>query len=152
MPVPIVAMEGPPSAAMAAGILSACREIFGSMDEEKYFRRLRESDRLLILVACDHDEIAGFKIGYQAETGVFYSWIGGVRAIYRRRGIARSLLEKQHAWCEDQGFRIIRTKTYNRWKNMLILNLQHGFDITGTRLKEDGSLQIMLEKRLDGTG
>lgn len=133
---------------LEAEILVLYQEIFGEIDEAKFSRRLATSEHLLTLIVRETDTIAGFKIGYQLDTGVFYSWLGGVREPFRQRGIARLLMERQHIWCKENGFSTVRTKTYNRWKNMLILNLQCGFDIVGLAKKEDGRLQIALEKRL----
>ena len=103
----------------------------------------------LTLVAFDEAQPLGFKSGYALpEEGVFYSWLGGVLPACRRQGIGQLLLDAQHDWCRQQGFRAIRTKTLNRWKSMLLLNLRNGFDITGTYAGENGVLKILLEKQL----
>ena len=47
------------------------------------------------LVAEDGEELLGFKLGYELEEGVFYSWLGGVLPTARRRGAARLLLHAQ---------------------------------------------------------
>ena len=52
-----------------------------------------------------------FKAGFQQEAGIFESWRGGVLPNARRRGIASALMERQHSWCMDQGFKSIRTVT-----------------------------------------
>ena len=140
--------EGPLPEALAEEILSAYRDIFGQIDELKFRHRVAASPGLLTLTARENGVLAGFKIGYELEPGVFYSWLGGVREPFRRLGIARILMERQHARCRAQGYTLVRTKTYNRWKNMLILNLQCGFDITDVLEKADGEKQIVLEKKL----
>lgn len=45
------------------------------------------------------------------------------------------------------GYNVIRTQTRNTWREMLILNLQNGYDVVGTRT-EQGETTILLEKCL----
>jgi len=139
--------EGTLSAELEAEILDLYGEIFGDVDEAK-FRQRMNAEHLLTLVVRQNNSLAGFKIGYPLNSEVFYSWLGAVSPPFRRRGIALLLMERQHAWCKANGFLKVCTKTYNRWKNMLILNLKCGFVIVGLTKKEDGRLQIVLEKRL----
>ena len=144
----IAVLHGRPDAYATESVLSIYREIFGIIDEEKFHLRMQNAEDLLILFAQVEGALAGFKVGYRLEEGVFYSWIGGVRATYRKHGIARMLMERQHEWCKMHNYRVVRTKTYNRWKNMLLLNLRCGFEITGTVEKAGSDLQIVLEKKL----
>lgn len=140
--------EGPLPDALAGEILAAYREIFGQVDELKFQQRIATAPGLMTLLARENGVLAGFKTGYELEPGIFYSWLGGVREPFRRLGIARILMERQHARCRAQGYELVRTKTYNRWKNMLILNLQCGFDIVAVLEKAGGEKQIVLEKKL----
>lgn len=66
----------------------------------------------------------------------------------RGQGIAPELVRGQHHWCRDQGYRIIRTHSKDKWRDMLVLNLGHGFDVLGTFTDERGEPKIILEKRL----
>ncbi|UOQ67168.1 GNAT family N-acetyltransferase [Hymenobacter volaticus] len=66
---------------------------------------------------------------------------------FRGQGIARELMSRQHAWCQQQGYHRIRTQTYNRWRAMLLLNLHAGFDIVGT-VQGSRGLVLVLEKEL----
>jgi GNAT superfamily N-acetyltransferase len=93
-------------------------------------------------------QLVGCKLGYERQPGHYYSWLGGVHPDFRGRGLAADLLRRQHAWCQAQGYRAVRTHTYNRWRAMLLLNLRHGFDIIGTMQGPRG-LTIVLEKQLD---
>ena len=61
-------------------------------------------------------------------------------------------MQHQHEWARQQGYLRIQTKTMNRWRSMLILNLQYGFDIIGTYMGNDGSVRIILQKMLKGKG
>lgn len=103
----------------------------------------------LVLIASVDGQFAGYKIGYERKEHQFYSWIGAVVPCYRKQGIGSRLMEIQHQWCLEKGYRSICTKTKNKWRQMLILNLRSGFDITGLYMDEKGEPKLILEKRLD---
>ncbi|WP_041257392.1 GNAT family N-acetyltransferase [Fibrella aestuarina] len=102
-----------------------------------------------LLLALDGQRVVGCKIGYEWQSGTFYSWLGGVDPAWRGRGIAAELMCRQHDACRLAGYVTIRTHTYNQWRSMLILNIRHGFDVVGTQPGKHG-LTIMLEKPLRG--
>ncbi|SOD79783.1 GNAT family N-acetyltransferase [Spirosoma fluviale] len=102
---------------------------------------------LQAILALADGQVIGCKLGYERKPGHNYSWLGGVHPDFRSHGIATELMRWQHGWCQQQGYQTIRTQTYNQWRSMLILNLRHGFDITGTLQGKHG-LTIVLEKRL----
>ena len=102
---------------------------------------------LQLWLALTDGQVVGCKLGYEHKPGHYYSWLGGVPPSFRGQGIARELMHQQHAWCQQQGYRRIRTQTYNRWRAMLLLNLQAGFDVVGTVQSARG-LVIVLEKEL----
>jgi GNAT superfamily N-acetyltransferase len=106
---------------------------------------------MLILIAYVNETPIGYKIGYAASETCFYSWIGGVLPAFRGHGIAAALMDAQHTWCHDKGYTHIKTKTLNRWREMLLLNLKKGFEITETFQGEDGQLRIVLVKKLIDT-
>lgn len=123
-------------------------EIFTNQDANYMKEELPWRSRILILVAFYGERVIGYKIGYEDRKSRFYSWLGGVYPEYRGQGIASELMRKQHEWCKDTGYKVVRTQTKNKWRNMLILNLRHGFDIVGTYTDEKGETKIILEKRL----
>ncbi|MCG9965514.1 MAG: GNAT family N-acetyltransferase [Shewanella sp.] len=94
----------------------------------------------LILLAYVEGELAGFKLGYEQEKGVFYSWLGGVASDFRRLGLAQSLLEYQEKWASNQGYNHIQVKTMNRFPAMLNLLIRNQYLIT--ELKADPLSQI----------
>ena len=123
--------------------------IFGTTPDEEVMERLsNKEDILLQLAVNESDTPIGFKIGYRENAGIFYSWLGGVLPEYRQRGISSQLMQAQHEWCAQHGYRIVRTKTCNQWRNMLLLNIRSGFDIVDTYKGPDGIIRIVLEKQL----
>lgn len=114
-------------------------------------RELMTRPNLSILVGYLNDEPCGYKIGfeYHSDHEYFYSWNGGVIPEARRKGVARKLMAKQHENARVKGFKYIRTQTKNKYRSMLLLNIEEGFDVTGVykklREKHHG---IILEKEL----
>lgn len=100
---------------------------------------------LQTLLAVVDGQVVGCKVGYERKPGHFYSWLGAVHADFRGQGIATELMRRQHDWCFQHGYYTIRTQTYNRWRQMLVLNLRFGFDIVGTVQGKRG-LTIGMEK------
>lgn len=140
---------GPPDEVMQEEVFLLYRTVFNSEPNEEARERLLHNRDLLIVLAFDDDDKAiGFKIGYRQDPDTFYSWLGGVLPEYRRQGVATQLMQHQHDWVRQQGYRFVQTKTLNRWREMLALNLLHGFLITGTYVGKDGRLRIILEKEL----
>lgn len=128
------------------GIVALHKSIFGEQDER--LKLLATKRNVLIQVALAGTRVVGYKIGYELDPGKFYSWLGGVDPENRKRGIASRLMEDQHTHLAAKGYRTVQTRTKNKWRNMLILNLQHGFDIIGTYTDSHGEPKIILEKRL----
>ncbi len=107
-------------------------------------------NELLTIIALDGEQVIGYKIGYplMGDQHTFYSWLGGVDATYRQQGIASMLMDAQHEYLRQAGYRKVQTKTMNRWRNMLLLNIQYGFDIVHTFTDARGLFKIVLEKEL----
>ena len=145
----IVEWEGPPDEQHKGMLFRLYEEIFAEPVSPKVVERIGSKPRFLLLLALgDTGEPIGYKAGYEVEPGVFYSWIGGVLPACRGRGVAQALMQKQHDWCIENGYKTVRTKTMNRWRNMLLLNIRNGFDVVGTVTGADGILRIILEKNL----
>lgn len=127
-------------------VLALHRRVLGPLSQRRLRSVLRGRPRRLLLVALMEGRVVGYKIGYEERPGRFYSWIGGVDPDYRRRGIARALMAKQHRLLERAGFRTVRSQTRNRYPGMLILSILSGFEIIGTLAGDE--TRIVLEKKL----
>jgi GNAT superfamily N-acetyltransferase len=121
---------------------------FGTSPPEDLAARVEERGASMLQLALSEGAVIGYKLGYRRNREVFYSWLGGVLPDQRRRGIARELLDRQHAWCRSQGYRRVRTDTTNAFREMLLLNLRAGFDVIGTFHDAERGLTIMLERAL----
>jgi len=100
-----------------------------AIDAAEFERRLT-SDSALVLIAYDDAEALGFKVGYDRyNDGSWYSWLGGVLPAFRRRGIAKALLERQEAWARDAGYGRIYVKTRNRFGAMHAMLASAGYQI-----------------------
>jgi GNAT superfamily N-acetyltransferase len=134
---------------IAAATTKLCIEVLGGLGEKEFYWKL-ENQRSVCLVACfDGEQMVGFKLGYGRNRVKFYSWLGGVAEPWRRKGVAKKLMDMQHDWCREHGFQIVETQTLNQWKEMLIFNLREGFEIVGVCHSDDMGLKVVLEKRLD---
>ncbi|MCG7344596.1 GNAT family N-acetyltransferase [Sporosarcina sp. ACRSL] len=128
------------------GILHLHNQIFANSDELSKKVRLRPN--ILFIVAIEENKVVGYKIGYSLSVDRYYSWYGAVHEEHRGKGIASKLMELQHRLVKEARYKTIETKTRNKWRNMLILNIKHGFDITNTFTDDDGIHRIELEKKL----
>lgn len=112
-------------------------------------KRLERKNSWLILIAYTQDDHVpvGFKIGYEDTETLYYSWLGGVLPEYRGHGIASALMQRQHARIAEMGYHKVETRTRNRYKSMLILNIKHGFNIIGTQFSKN-DVKIVLQKTI----
>ena len=134
--------------ARVAAIGELARRCLGEWDEARFRSRLGAVNKLYLIMAKVGGEAAGFKLGYAESATEFYSWLGGVAPEYRGVGIAAELMRRQHERCRAQGYEKIRTKTQNRFRGMLALNVKSGYDVVGVHACESGGIKIMLEKVL----
>ena len=95
-----------------------------------------EGRTVLSLLALVDDVPAGFKIGYH-EREHFYSWIGGVLPKYRRMGLATLLADEQELLVRASGTLMIRMKTRNRFRTMILFALGRDFYLSGVEQRDD---------------
>jgi predicted GNAT family acetyltransferase len=128
------------------GIIELHKVIFGTTDDLN--NKMENKPKLLVITAMNGKKVIGYKIGYELDNSKFYSWLGGVDTNYRKHGIASKLMEKQHQYLKEIGYSVVQTKTMNKWRNMLALNIKNGFDVIDTYTDEKGLHKIILEKKL----
>lgn len=141
-----ISYQATPPDEMLTGIMALHETIFQTEARTSMEEMKRKGD-LTIFLALDSAKVVGYKIGYQRKPRHYYSWLGGVDPAYRKQGIGAMLIRMQHEWCEQHHYQTIRTHTKNKWREMLILNIRHGFDIIGTMTDAKGEPKIILEKR-----
>jgi predicted GNAT family acetyltransferase len=128
------------------GIIELHNSIFGTSAD--LINKMESKPQLLVITAMNGTKVIGYKIGYELDNNKFYSWLGGVDTKYRKHGIASELMEKQHQYIKENGYSVVQTKTMNKWRSMLVLNIKNGFDVIDTYTDEKGLHKIILEKKL----
>ena len=121
------------------------------IDKSLLKNELSMKSGLLILLARVDGRYVAYKVGYRLSEAdeFFYSWIGGVHPEFRQQGLAKALMLEQHKLAKELGCTYVRTKTKNKYREMLILNIKMGFDIVGIHHKLNEKFHgIVLEKPL----
>ena len=135
--------------AIKDSILKLCHEVLIDFNEDKFTKRFSTQKNTSIICFYYEQELVGFKVGYELDETKYYSWMGGVSNAHRKLGVALALTNEQHAWAKAQGYELIQTKSDNRHKAMMVLNLKTGFDIVGTeKTLLSPVLKILFEKKL----
>ncbi|MCB0392559.1 MAG: GNAT family N-acetyltransferase [Bdellovibrionales bacterium] len=125
-------------------------EIFDEWKESWVLGTVQCHNRVCLIkvMSADQKQVVGFKLGYAVSPRTFYSWLGGVAPTFRGQGLARETIVHLTKWCQKNGYEKITTKSMNKFKPMMILNLKMGFDIVGTEVDQDGKDQVLFEKKL----
>ena len=131
-------------------IVELYNQVFRPPETEDYFRRRFQGRyNVLAMLASLDSRPVGFIIGFELKPFVFYNWLTGVHADFRRKNIGRQLVESQAEWAKNHGYEYLRFEALNRHKPMVHLALATGFDIVGTRWDSMRSdLLIQFEKAL----
>lgn len=122
--------------------------LFDDANTDFFTERLNSKDDIILNLCYKDNNLVGFKIGYRYNKTTFYSWIGGVIQQERNRGIAKRLMLIQHETAKKKGYKKVRTKSMNRFKPMMILNLKNGFEIVQVYTNDSGQTKIVFEKSL----
>lgn len=102
-----------------------------------------------LLIAEVDGQPAGFKLGYQTQEKVFYSWLGGVLPAFRRLGVAQALLAEQERWAREQRYLRLSVKTRNQFRAMLMMLIGNHYQIVHLEKKgEVADYRLLLEKTL----
>ncbi|MCG1028784.1 GNAT family N-acetyltransferase [Virgibacillus halodenitrificans] len=139
-------IDGFPNAELLNKVLNLHDSIF--KDAATLISKAENKSKVVFNLALEDEEIIGYKIGYELEPNLFYSWLGGVDESHRNKGVASKLIDQQHLYLIEKGYEIVQTKTKNKWRGMLVLIIKSGFDVIGTYTDNEGEPKIILEKRL----
>ncbi len=141
-------IENTPNATELELLLMLYQQIFEDAKPEFFKQRLHEKETILSIIAFKNQQPVGFKIGYKYDEHTFYSWVGGVLKNVRNQGFASNLTTHQENWARKKGYTKLRTKSMNRFKPMMILNLKNGFDIKKIYTNDNGQTKIIFEKEI----
>ena len=98
--------------------------------EDRVINTFDREDLLILLAYVDGSPV-GFKIGYREDRFTFYSAKGGVLQQYRRRGVARILLDHLCETVRGWGYKRVAYDTFpNRHGGMTVMGLAEGFRVT----------------------
>lgn len=139
-------IAGFPGQRLLNKVLSLHERIF--KDSATLISKAKHKPKLLFTIGLIKGEVVGYKIGYEIKPDFFYSWLGAVDENHRNQGIATKLMNEQHLYIKAKGDKTVQTKTKNKWRNMLILNIKCGFDVVGIEMDKQSEPKIILEKYL----
>lgn len=142
-----VVVVGPDELPLICGLHN---EIFRpARDVASFRRRLAGRQNVLLLVAQIERRPVGFSLGIELKPNVFFAWLIGVLADYRRAGVATQLVEAESAWATERGYQYLRMECHNAHRPVLMMAIQLGFNVVGLRWDADRSDNLVIfEKTL----
>lgn len=133
--------------------LSALEQrVFGNSDIDSLRWRVENMPDVTVFLARHGQRLAGFKAGYAVTDKRYYSWLGGVDPDHQRRGLASALMQRQHDWLSQYGYRFVETHVRQDNAGMIHVNFNHGFNVVGVLLKSDRPNLIMRRALQGGAG
>jgi predicted GNAT superfamily acetyltransferase len=146
--IKIKTIQGIPSNKVLNELLILYASVFEDAIVDFFMERISTKEDVVSIIAYKNEVPVGFKIGYRYNESTFYSWVGGVLLNHRKEGIAKQLAAIQESIAKEKGYTKLRTKSMNRFKPMLILNLKNGFDIVQVYTNQKGQQKIVFEKEI----
>jgi len=105
----------------------------------------------LIVVAYYNNIPIGYLIGYDNcdSDKSFYCWLAGVDYNYRRLGALKLMMEYQINWAKRMGYKKLKIKTRNKFREMLNFLVKNDFYFTDIEKQKDiDENRIYLELKL----
>lgn len=119
-------------------------------DEDHFQRRYQGRYNILQMVARVEERPVGFLLGFELKPRVFFAWFCGVLPAHRRQGVGSQLLEALHSWAKQNEYEMIRCECHNQHRALLLMALQHEYDIIGIRWDSDRDENLLLLQRTLG--
>jgi ribosomal protein S18 acetylase RimI-like enzyme len=132
----------------AEPLLALCRSIFPDFTPAYLLDRLPRLTDPTLWLAIEQGEWKGFKLAYRRGGDLLYSWLGGVSPDLRGQGIASELMRLQHDDAAANGYRFVETRTRAANNSMILLNLRHGFHVTGFETDARGIAVVIQRKAI----
>lgn len=108
---------------------------------------------VLALIAHLEGNPVGFKVGYRAAPGVYYSKAGGVLKEYRRNGLAKRMRDWQQNFARARGYRQIYFNTFNHFPEMIVFGLEGGYEPVAAEWRPtDKAMSFKFTKSLEDNG
>ena len=142
-------ITGIPSEKVLAELLGLYDTLFEDAKLDFFRERIQTKEDVVAILCYQTKTLVGFKLGYRYDEYTFYSWVGGVLPEHRKQGIAKKLMQLQHDCISKKGYGKVRTKSMNRFKPMMCLNLKSGFDIVKVYTNDVLQTKIIFEKKLN---
>lgn len=146
--IQIKVIEGIPSEEDQQLLIDLYSTVFEDAHIVFFIDRLKSKEQLCSAIAFQDEKPVGFKIGYRYNETTFYSWVGGILPEFRQKGFAKKLAQRQEQWAKANQFLKLRTKSMNRYKPMMILNLKNGFNIISVYTNDSDQTKVVFEKNL----
>lgn len=144
MTVDIKLIEPPISDEFIYDLVDLNERIFGGGQFPEGIKwRLKNMPNISVFVAVQNGIYIGCKAGYAITIDKYNSCLGGVDPACRKNGIGKELMEAQHTWVKESGFRFIETHVAQSNQNMINLNLKCGMSVAGMFLKNDKPFLLM---------
>lgn len=141
-------IEGTPEPLVLVDLLHVYACLFEDAKLDFFVERLQTKEDVIINLCYADSDLIAFKLGYRYNENTLYSWVGGVLPPFRKQGIAQQLMKLQHVKARAKGYQKVRTKSMNRFKPMMILNLKNGFEIVQVYTNDSQQTKIIFEKQL----
>jgi len=129
---------------------------FGHIASEQWIHALRwrfeNMPDVTIFIAMSDDTLIGYKAGHATAYNRYYSWMGAVHPNFRRRGVARNLMTRQHEWLASSRFDLVETQVSKENKLMIQMNLEAGLKTSGMIISKTGEPYLTMQRwfREDG--
>ena len=124
------------------------KNVLSNWDQIVDLEKLKLNQEKLLLKAFVDEKLVGVLLGYRKSKELFFTCFVGVTSEFRKLGIASDMVAKQIAWCQTNAIQFVQTSIPCQQKEMLILSLREGFEITGSSSESKTNLALSLQKSL----